>query len=95
MDQTTKKWTKLDTYGGKLVENVVQAIARDCLAESITRLTGLGYEIVMHIHDEVVIEAPLDLDVDTICKVMGQQISWAKDLLLKADGYETQYYKKD
>ena len=95
MDQTTKKWTKLDSYGGKLVENVVQAIARDCLAENITRLTELGHKIVMHIHDEVVIEAPMDVEVDTICDIMGVPVEWAPDLLLTADGFETKYYKKD
>ena len=78
-----------------MVENVVQAIARDCLAESIIRLTELGHEIVMHIHDEVVIEAPMNVEVDAICDVMGVPVEWAKDLLLKADGYETKYYKKD
>ena len=95
MDQTTKKWTKLDTYGGKLVENVVQAIARDCLAENITRLTELGHEIVMHVHDEVIIEAPLDVSVESVCEVLGMPIEWAPDLLLTADGFETKYYKKD
>src|SRR5690606_36229944 len=59
MDQTSKKWTKLRTYGGKLVENLVQAIARDCLAESLRRLDAAGYNIVMHAHDEVVLEVPL------------------------------------
>ena len=95
MDQTTKKWTKLDTYGGKLVENVVQAIARDCLGENITRLTELGHDIVMHIHDEVVIETPMDVTVESVCEVLGMPIEWAKDLLLTADGFETKYYKKD
>ena len=94
-NQTTGKWETAETYGGKLVENVVQAIARDCLAVSIKRLTEKGFKIVMHIHDEVVIEAPMETTVDEVCKIMGQEIEWAKGLLLRADGFETMYYKKD
>lgn len=94
-NQTTGKWETAETYGGKLVENIVQAIARDCLAVSIKRLTEKGFKIVMHIHDEVVIEAPMETTVDEVCKIMGQEIEWAKGLLLRADGFETMYYKKD
>lgn len=94
-NQTTGKWETAETYGGKLVENIVQAIARDCLAVSIKRLTEKGFEIVMHIHDEVVIEAPMETTVDEVCEIMGQEIEWAKGLLLRADGFETMYYKKD
>mgnify|MGYP000863508187 FL=1 len=94
-NQTTGKWETAETYGGKLVENVVQAIARDCLAVSIKRLTEKGFKIVMHIHDEVVIEAPTETTVDEVCEIMGQEIEWAKGLLLRADGFETMYYKKD
>ena len=78
-----------------MVENVVQAIARDCLAENITRLAELGHEIVMHVHDELVIESPMDVTVESVCEVLGMPIEWAKDLLLTADGFETKYYKKD
>lgn len=94
-NQTTGKWETAETYGGKLVENIVQAIARDCLAVSIKRLIEKGFKIVMHIHDEVVIEAPMETTVDEVCEIMGQEIEWAKGLLLRADGFETMYYKKD
>ena len=98
LDQDTKKWTQLQTYGGKLVENCVQAIARDCLAENMMRLYQAGYKIVMHIHDEVVLEIPEENSEDTlenICNIMGQPISWAPGLLLRADGFTSKYYKKD
>lgn len=98
LDQNTKKWTQLQTYGGKLVENCVQAIARDCLAENMMRLYQAGYKIVMHIHDEVVLEIPEENSEDTlenICNIMGQPISWAPGLLLRADGFTSKYYKKD
>ena len=94
-NQTSGKWESTDTYGGKLVENIVQAIARDCLAMSIYRLNYYGYKIVMHIHDEVVIEAPTNATVEDVCGIMGREIEWAKGLLLRADGFETEYYKKD
>ena len=74
---------------------MVQAIARDCLAVSIKRLTEKGFKIVMHIHDEVVIEAPMETSVDEVCEIMGQDIEWAEGLILRADGFETLYYKKD
>ena len=94
-NQTTGKWEIAETYGGKLVENIVQAIARDCLAVSIKRLTEKGFKIVMHIHDEVVIETPMETSVDEVCEIMGQDIEWAEGLILRADGFETPYYKKD
>jgi len=96
INQTTRKWEKQETYGGKLVENIVQAIARDCLAHSMLRLAEEGFKIVMHVHDEVVIEEPYDgKTMDEACRIMGEPISWAPGLLLRADGYETEYYKKD
>ena len=98
MNQVTKKWTRIDTYGPKLVENGVQAASRDCLADSMVRLDKLGYKIVMHVHDEVIIEAP-DTDPDkvlkNICDVMGLPPKWAPDLPLRADGYHCDFYKKD
>lgn len=96
VNQTTRKWEKQETYGGKLVENIVQAIARDCLAHSMLRLAEEGFNIVMHVHDEVVIEEPYDgKTMDEACRIMGEPIGWAPGLLLRADGYETEYYKKD
>ncbi len=96
MNQTTKQWSIQDTYGGKLVENIVQAVARDCLAHSMINLEKEGYKIIMHVHDEVVIEIDQDSDcLDDVCIIMGQDIPWAKGLPLRADGYVTPYYKKD
>lgn len=96
MDQTTKKWVNLQTYGGKLVENIVQAIARDCLAVAIDRLAQEGYDVVMSIHDEVIIDCPVEqADLERINAIMGAPIEWAPGLLLNAEGYITNYYKKD
>jgi len=96
MDQTTKKWTTMDTYGGKLTENIVQAIARDCLAESLKRLEDAGYQTVMHVHDEAILDVPIEYaDLDKACEIMGQPISWAPGLLLRADGFTTEFYKKE
>ena len=92
---TQKKWFQLETYGPKLVENIVQATARDILAEAMLRLSTKGYSIVMHVHDEAVIEAPGDSDLNDICETMGQPPCWADGLLLRADGYVCDFYKKD
>ena len=92
----TYQWDEVDTYGGKLVENIVQATARDCLAYSMLQLEKEGYEIVMHVHDEVVIEIEDNKDdLKAITDLMGQEIPWAKGLPLNADGYECSYYQKD
>ncbi|MDO4564684.1 MAG: DNA polymerase [Clostridia bacterium] len=90
-----KKWMRLESYGPKFVENIVQATARDILAEAMLRLNDAGYRIVMHIHDEAVIEAPAETSLKDICEVMGQTPSWAKGLLLRADGFVCDFYKKD
>jgi DNA polymerase len=95
MDQKTKKWGTVDTYGGKLVENIVQAIARDCLAVSILRLESVGYPIVMHVHDEVILDVSEGSSLEDACGIMGQPIEWAPGLLLRADGFVTEFYKKD
>lgn len=96
MNQETKKWEVVSTYGGKLTENIVQAIARDCLAESIKRLAALGYQIVMHVHDEVILDIPEEqADLNTICSIMGQPLPWAPDLLLKAAGFQSYFYMKN
>ena len=96
MDQTTKKWGFQETYGGKLVENIVQAIARDCLADAMLRLDQAGYNIVMHVHDEIVCEESLEFgSCQEVNQIMSQPIQWAKDLPLQAESYQTPYYKKD
>lgn len=96
MDQTTKKWKLIETYGGKLVENCVQAIARDCLAEAIERLEAANYPVVFHVHDEVVVECAAErASLDDIAAIMGQPVSWAPDLPLGADGWVGAFYKKD
>ena len=97
IEQTTKRWGRLDTYGGKLVENIVQAVARDCLAEAMLRVNMAHYNIVMHVHDEIIIDAPIeDRKVEeVIAHVMGQPIEWAEGLPLKGDTYTTKHYKKD
>ena len=90
------KWTVISTYGGKLVENIVQAVARDCLAEALMRLDNEGFDIVMHVHDEVVIDAPIGSgSLEKVNKIMGEKIPWAPGLPLDAEGFETYYYKKD
>ena len=90
---STKKWERLDSYGPKLVENIVQATARDILCYAMKNLRD--YSIVMHIHDEVVIEAKQGTTLSEVCKIMSEAPPWAKGLLLRADGYETDFYKKD
>lgn len=96
MDQVKKKWMSHRTYGGRLVENLVQAIARDCLAESLMRLDREGYEIVMHVHDEVVLDVPIGTgSVEHVTEIMSQPIDWAPGLPLAAAGFETDFYMKD
>ena len=97
VDQDTKQWSRQETYGGKLVENIVQAVARDCLAETLLNVDSLGYMIVMHVHDEIIVDVPNEDTgaLETIYKVMSKPIPWAPGLPLKGDGYETKFYKKD
>lgn len=98
-NQTTKRWEKVETYGGKLVENIVQAIARDCLAIAIENLEAQGLHVVFHIHDEVVIDTPAwadnDTMLDTVTKIMTKPIPWAQALPLNADGWVDKFFKKD
>ncbi|HHV51855.1 MAG TPA: hypothetical protein GXX54_09220, partial [Clostridiales bacterium] len=90
------KWREIDTYGGKLVENIVQAIARDCLAVNIERLESAGFPVVFHVHDEIVIEMPEDkADLGKVTTIMSQPIDWAPGLPLKAEGWVDYHYKKD
>lgn len=97
MTQREGQWTSDSTYGGKLVENIVQAIARDCLTETLLRLNSRypNSPVVMHIHDEVVMDAEMDVTVDEICDLMAEPIPWAPGLLLKAAGFESEWYMKD
>lgn len=98
INQETKQWSDLDTYGGKLTENIVQATARDLLAISMLKLSKQGYPIVMHVHDECIAEVPIEqaaAKLSEMCEIMGQEVSWAKGLPLRADGYYTPFYKKD
>ena len=97
-NQTSRTWERLETYGGKLVENIVQAIARDCLAVAMIRLEQAGFKIVMHVHDEVILDcaaAGIEKALELANKIMGTVIDWAPELILNADGYITKYYKKD
>ena len=98
-NQTTKRWERVETYGGKLVENIVQAIARDCLAIAIENLEAQGLHVVFHIHDEVVIDTPAWADEDTmletVTKIMTKPIPWAQALPLNADGWVDKFFKKD
>ena len=96
MDQTTNTWVKMDTYGGKLVENIVQATARDCLRDAMLNVAAAGYKIAFHVHDEVILDVPLgEGSLDDVAAIMGRNLSWAPDLPLRADGYECNYYMKD
>ncbi len=96
MDQTSKKWKRIETYGGKLVENCVQAIARDCLAYAVQNLENAGLPVVFHIHDEVVIDCDLDAaSLDDVVDIISTPIPWASDLPLGADGWVGKFFKKD
>lgn len=92
---TVKKWSRIETYGAKLVENIVQATSRDLLAEAMRRLENTGNPVVMHIHDEAVIDAPKDSSLDTIVNIMTEVPSWAGGLILNAAGFVGDFYKKD
>lgn len=97
VNQETKQWGETETYGGKLVENITQAVARDCLAVSMQRVAALGYNIVMHVHDEMIVDVPIE-DTDALERInacMGEAIPWAPGLPLRGDGYETPFYMKD
>lgn len=96
MNQKTKKWERLETYGGKLVENITQAVARDCLAEAVERLETVGYPVVFHIHDEVVIDANQDkANLEDVVRIMSQVPAWAEGLPLNAEGWINEFFKKD
>ena len=92
----TKKWERIETFGGKLVENITQGTARDLLVFAMKQLRNRGFDIVMHVHDEIVLEVPHGVSsVEEICSIMAENPPWAKGLPLKADGYECEFYRKD
>ncbi len=93
--QQSHKWEVTSTYGGKMTENIVQAIARDCLAETLSRINALGLQVVFHVHDEVIIDAPMEVTVEQVCALMAEPIPWAPGLILKGAGFENGYYMKD
>lgn len=95
VNQTTRKWERLETYGGKLFENIVQAIARDCLVVAMDRLESIGYEPVIHIHDEIVLDATSEQTLEKVKEVFAKPIDWAPGLPLSGDGFEGEYYRKD
>ena len=89
----TKKWERLESYGPKFVENIVQAVSRDILCHAMKTLRCCS--IVAHVHDELIIEADTAVSLNAVCEQMSRTPPWAKGLILRADGYETQFYKKD
>lgn len=89
----TKKWERIESYGPKFVENIVQAVSRDILCYAMRTLRN--YRICGHVHDELIIERPIDTNVSEICEIMGRTPPWAEGLPLRADGYECSFYKKD
>jgi DNA polymerase len=97
IDQKTRQWRRSPTWSGRIVENITQALARDCLREAIFRLHAAGYRILTTIHDEVILEVPVDSDLtrELAEQLMGAPIDWAPNLPLKADGFEARYYQKE
>jgi len=97
LNQTTKKWERIETFAGRICENLVQSVARDCLKESLLNLTYEGYDIRMHVHDEVIINEPdgSGRTVEDVIKIMTKPVEWLPNLPLDADGYECPYYIKD
>lgn len=94
-NQTTRQWEQTETWGGKLVENIVQAVARDCLAAALVRLEDAGFAVCFHVHDEIIAEAPEGSRWEDMAEIMGRPLEWAPGLLLRADGYQTKFYMKD
>jgi DNA polymerase len=91
----SKKWGSISSYGPKFVENIIQAMSRDILAEAMSRLMSAGYRIVMHVHDEAVIEAPINASLEEACQIMSIAPGWTPGLILNAAGYECEFYQKD
>ena len=90
------KWERLETYGAKLVENITQGMCRDILVEAMRRVEQAGFDIVAHVHDEMIVEVPNGVSsVEEICGIMSAPPEWCADLPLRADGYECRFYRKD
>ena len=96
-NQTTRKWERCETYGGKITENIVQSVARDCLAEKMKLLESMGYPIVFHVHDEMILDVPREdkQAAKLVDKIMAEPIDWAPGLPLKGGTYECDFYRKD
>lgn len=96
-NQTTRKWERCETYGGKLTENIVQSVARDCLAEKMKLLESMGYPVVFHVHDEMILDVPRSdtQAAEIVDRVMSEPIDWAPGLPLKGGTYECDFYRKD
>lgn len=96
-NQTTRKWERAETYGGKLTENIVQSVARDCLAEKMMQLSAQGYSIVFHVHDEMILDVPREdtKAAELVDRIMAEPIDWAPGLPLKGGTYECDFYRKD
>ena len=95
VNQTSHKWASTDTWGGKLVENITQAVARDCLAETLLRLQARGLTAVFHVHDEVIVEVDREDQLQDILDIMAEPLPWAPGLPLKGAGFCAAYYQKD
>ncbi|MDD3238533.1 MAG: DNA polymerase [Lachnospira sp.] len=92
---TGKRWERINSYGPKFVENIIQGMSRDILAEAMGRLSAAGYKIVIHVHDEAVIEAPMEAKLEDACQIMSVTPEWTPGLILNAAGYECSFYQKD
>ena len=96
VDQQTRRWVRVETWGGKLVENLVQAVARDILRDKMLALNALGYDIRAHVHDEVIISVPWqEVGSERVSAIMGAELPWTHGLPLSAESYECEYYQKD
>ena len=95
VNQTTRKWETVRTYGGKMTENIVQAIARDILGEVLLRARRWALDVVFHVHDEIVVEASADTPLSLVESIFNEEVAWARGLPLKGAGYATKFYKKD
>jgi DNA polymerase len=94
-DQKTNKWSRIDTYGPKLVENLIQALCRDLLFHGVSELEKEGHPVILRVHDEVVVEVDLSVTVEEVCKVFERKPKWAQGMPHRADGFEATFYKKD